>query len=595
MSSFKTSCLPLLFVLFVVCCPIAANTETADALTLAVVQYPSPDPKDALIEQTAEALSLGLADHKLNVVNVHFSDLRQLLIERRIDFFIASPGIYRELIDVGARDLMTVTTSRYRNANRTEASAIVTLSSLPYDSIEAIRGKRIAVKSQKGFFSYYVPMREVLQAGFKLEGFFSNEIVLNVPNYATQALKLLRTGNVDAIFLKHCLLEDYLTRHPEESGLYRLVVSKEAPGECKRSTRLYPSWVFATTKELPADISREVLRILLKLRATASDGSSVYWGNATDYSEVDGLYRELKIGPFSYLRERTIKQLAAEYRPHILIGLLLVVAGFLHYLAVNWLVRKRTAELETALEEQKRLKRRMIRLQQRMEKMQRLGAVSSVVSIFAHEMNQPLASVGFYLDSLKNLLGPKLFASDDALFATSGIEKQVRRCREIIERVRAFLKAEKRPLTEIDFSKLTENAVRDFGVTQLVDVQLQADITPRLHVMGDGLELELVVVNLLKNAAEALREIDHACIDVQLAAVAGKALLQVSDNGRPIESETLKELGESLATTKVSGLGLGLWVVKNIATRHNATVAFKCSASGGVCAQFSISLIETPV
>ena len=591
MPGIRTSCLLLLFVPFFYCSPIAANAETAEALTLAVVQYPSPDPKDALIEQTAEALSLGLADYKLNVINVRFSDLRQLLIGQKIDFFIASPGIYRELIVVGARDLMTVTTSRYRNANQTEASAIITLSSSPYDSIASIRGKRVAVKSQTGFFSYYVPMREVLHAGFETDGFFSDEIAINVPNYAAQALKLLRTGNVDVVFLKHCLLEDHLKRHPEEEGLYRLVVSKEELGECRRSTRLYPSWVFATAKELPADISREVLRILLNLRATASDGSAAYWGNATDYSEVDGLYRDMKIGPFSYLRERTIKQLVTEYQPHILIGFLLVVVGFLHYLSVNWLVRKRTAELEAALVEQKRLKKRMIRLQQRMEKMQRLGAVSSVVSIFAHEMNQPLASVGFYLDSLKNLLGSKVLSSEDAGCAMNGIEKQVRRCREIIERVRSFLKAEKRPFTEIDFSRLTENAVRDFCVTQLVDVQLQTSIEADLHVMGDQLELELVVVNLLKNAAEALRDVDSARIEVRLMQAEGKAILQVSDNGRPVESETLKELGESLSTTKVSGLGLGLWVVKNIATRHNAAVAFTRSASGGVCAQFTISLI----
>lgn len=109
--------------------------------------------------------------------------------------------------------------------------------------------------------------------------------------------------------------------------------------------------------------------------------------------------------------------------------------------------------------------------------------------------------------------------------------------------------------------------------------------------MGDQLELELVVVNLLKNAAEALRDVDSARIEVRLMQAEGKAILQVSDNGRPVESETLKELGESLSTTKVSGLGLGLWVVKNIATRHNAAVAFTRSASGGVCAQFTISLI----
>ena len=99
------------------------------------------------------------------------------------------------------------------------------------------------------------------------------------------------------------------------------------------------------------------------------------------------------------------------------------------------------------------------------------------------------------------------------------------------------------------------------------------------------------MVNLLKNAAEALRDIDHACIDVQLTSEKGKAVLRVNDNGRPIDSEILKELGEALSTTKVSGLGLGLWVVKNIASRHNASVAFERSSAGGVCAQFSISLI----
>lgn len=569
-----------------------STEESAEELTLAVVQYPSPDPKEALIEKTAEALSFGLVNKKLNVINVRFSDLRELLLEKQIDFFIASPGIYRELIDVGARDLMTVATSRYPNANRTEAAAIITLSASPLDSIAAIRGKRAAVKSKTGFFSYYVPMREVLHAGFSPEGFFSNEVVINVQHFAPQALRLLRQGSVDVVFLKHCLLEGYLAEHPEERHDYRIIAPQSAPGECARSTRLYPSWVFATAKEVPADISRRVLGILLDVKATTSDGAVVYWGNATDYSEVDGLYRDLKIGPFSYLREWTIKRFWAAYKLPLLIGLGLAAVLFLHYISVNWLVRKRTAELEAALLEQKRLKKRMIRLTQRMDKMQRLGAVSSVVSIFAHEMNQPLASADFYLDSLKNMLRAAGGETADQAAAIDGIEKQTRRCRAIIERVRSFLKAEKRPLARLDFSDLAACAVRDFGTMQLIDVKLETSITPGLWVAGDRLELELVIVNLLKNAAEALHDAKSPRISVRLGASAGWAKLEVSDNGPPIEEDVLRALGESLSSTKTNGLGLGLWVVKGIAARHGASVSFGRSASGGVCAAFAIRLAE---
>ena len=114
-----------------------------------------------------------------------------------------------------------------------------------------------------------------------------------------------------------------------------------------RSTDLYPTWTMATTGTTDPRLSRLVTRVLLEIAPIGEDG--LYWGVATDYTPVDQLFRDLRIGPYDYLRHWTMERVVREYWPWLLIALMVLVGLLLHGVRVTQLVRVRAAELKDAL------------------------------------------------------------------------------------------------------------------------------------------------------------------------------------------------------------------------------------------------------
>ena len=122
----------------------------------------------------------------------------------------------------------------------------------------------------------------------------------------------LLDGTADVAFLRLCFLEEWLERHPEHQGRFKVINRKDGPGEvCARSTELYPTWTVGTTKVTDPRVSRSVTQALLALKPTGANG--IYWGVATDYSSVDKLFRETRTGPYAYLNTWSLKRFIAEY------------------------------------------------------------------------------------------------------------------------------------------------------------------------------------------------------------------------------------------------------------------------------------------
>ena len=99
-------------------------------------------------------------------------------------------------------------------------------------------------------------------------------------------------------------------------------------------------------------------------------------------------------------------------------------------------------------------------------------------------------------------------------------------------------------------------------------------------VMADRVESELAIVNLMKNALEAVAGEENPRVCVRLQVEAGTAVLAVSDNGPALSMEQLEGLRQPLKSTKAEGLGLGLAIVQAIAERHGGRLDFARAKDG---------------
>lgn len=106
-------------------------------------------------------------------------------------------------------------------------------------------------------------------------------------------------------------------------------------------------------------------------------------------------------------------------------------------------------------------------------------------------------------------------------------------------------------------------------------------VTP-LFIRGDELEIELLVVNLVKNAVESVAKQEDGEVYVKLCGTDSGVLLSIEDNGPVKTIRELTDITEKLASTKENGLGLGLQIVKGIAEHHRAKLDFKVRDQNGV-------------
>ena len=286
-----------------------------------------------------------------------------------------------------------------------------------------------------------------------------------------------------------------------------------AKGEvCQRSTDLYPAWTVATTARTDPRLSRLVTRALLQMPPAGKNG--FYWGVATDYSSVDQLFERLHVGPYRYLDDWTLEKIWEEAKGWVFAILLALALLVSHSLRVGYLVRIRTQALTEALEEQKKLEVAAREAGARIDRLEKMGAVAQLSSIFAHEMRQPLSAISLYLFALKRAIGKVLSGKEEGaedmsqetlttLEKTSPIlEKLFReteRANSIVERVRLYAKADRPPRDAVSIRALVGKAVNDLKLSARFKGEITLQEGDDAILTVDALGLELVFVNLLKN------------------------------------------------------------------------------------------------
>ena len=475
----------------------------------------------------------------------------------------------------GARAAATVASNNYPNPNHNDGSTIVVSAARKsLNKLSDLKGAKLVLSSPQAFTGRQLAEHVLLKAGLNPETLFSSRVYLGDGKRLEGAIPMILSGEADVGFFRLCYLEEWLASHPNAKGQLKVLNrldSAERPEPCMRSTALYPSWTVATTPATDPRVSRLVLRALFEMPPTFEDQ----------------VFHDLRIGPYAYLRDWTVRRLIDEYGTWILLFALLLLGLIFHSVRVSQLVRVRTAHLQEALHEQQRLQNDARAAAERVEHMSRVGAVGQLSTIFAHEMRQPLAAISLYVFGLKRLVQSGSMTPEKIEAIAGKLETQTARADAIVNRVRAYAKSDKPVREAVSLVEAARKALRELTTTGRWHAAVSIAAREDVQCLADPLELELVAMNLIKNALEAVEGLPAGMVNIAVSEHNGKAELTVLNNGPAVSSELVERLNDRAASgssSKKSGLGLGLSIVRSILERLGGRITFTALAGGGLAA-----------
>jgi len=209
----------------------------------------------------------------------------------------------------------------------------------------------------------------------------------------------------------------------------------------------------------------------------------------------------------------------------------------------------------------------------------RLVTMGEMASSVAHELNQPLTAITNYCNGMVSRVLADSIVKDDLVAALQKTARQAERAGLIIRRIRAFVKRSEPQRQPAQARQIIEDAVDLAGIElRRRNVAIHTYVAQRLPVMMvDPILIEQVVLNLLKNAAEAIdsaqlpasrRHIELRVVPRHTPEERGVIEFSVTDMGPGLKEEVIARLYEAFFSTKAEGLGIGLSLCRTIVESH---------------------------
>jgi hypothetical protein len=209
----------------------------------------------------------------------------------------------------------------------------------------------------------------------------------------------------------------------------------------------------------------------------------------------------------------------------------------------------------------------------------RLVTMGEMASSVAHELNQPLTAITNYCNGMVSRVDSDSIDKPDLLAALRKTARQAERAGQIIRRIRAFVKKSEPQRQLAHARQIVEDAVELAGIElRRRNVAIHTYVAQRLPPLEvDPILIEQVLMNLLKNAAEAIdsaqlpaprRNIELRVVPRHTADEGGVIEFSVTDTGPGLKDEVIERLYEAFFSTKAEGLGIGLSLCRSIIESH---------------------------
>lgn len=248
------------------------------------------------------------------------------------------------------------------------------------------------------------------------------------------------------------------------------------------------------------------------------------------------------------------------------------------------------------LTERRQTEQRLQELQAELIHMSRFTALGEMASTLAHELNQPLTAVANYLKGGRRLLEDG--QSNNIPMAREAMERaaeQALRAGQIIRRLREFVARGESERQVENLAKLIEEAsalalvgAKETGVRVSFAFDSRAEF-----VLADRIQVQQVLLNLMRNAVEAMQEMTNRELTVSTKQLDNETVrVDVADTGPGIAPEIADQLFQPFITTKRQGMGVGLSISRTIIELHGGRLWAEPNAGGGTVFRLTLKMIE---
>ena len=319
-------------------------------------------------------------------------------------------------------------------------------------------------------------------------------------------------------------------------------------------------------------------------------------GEVINVSQLEELPYEAAVDRQSYLMHRVKPQVAV---PLLVSG---IVVGGLIFSTVG-AERAKSDELIQQLHllgevfanalSRKQGELEAMRLRQELAHIGRVSALGELTASLAHELNQPLTAILSNAQAAQRLLAVDMVDLEKVREILSDIVADDKRAAAVISGLRGLLKKGEPEFVPLDLNEIVGSVAWLMrSDTIMRNVSMSLDLASNLpNARGDRVQLQQVVLNLVLNGLEAMRE-PHAgtrTLVIRTARdAAGAVRVTVQDSGPGIAPKDLGHIFEPLYTTKREGLGMGLAIVHTIISAHGGTVGAENNRDGGASFRFTL-------
>lgn len=232
------------------------------------------------------------------------------------------------------------------------------------------------------------------------------------------------------------------------------------------------------------------------------------------------------------------------------------------------------------------------------EETQRLVTMGEMASSLAHELNQPLAAISNYAAAAKSLLEAKALRPEAAVDAFGRIDNQAKRAAAIIKRIRSFAKNKHDtqfavvPVETIVTEAMELALIQAKKLGASISVEMEEDLP---SINGDAVMLEQLLLNLLKNAMEALEPESDRNVELSVTheEQSDAIVFTIRDHGPGMSDEVKAMLFDAFFTTKKTGMGIGLNICRTIVENHHGRLLVSDTEGGGTT--FTVRIpVNTP-
>ncbi|WP_420102915.1 sensor histidine kinase [Bosea sp. (in: a-proteobacteria)] len=254
------------------------------------------------------------------------------------------------------------------------------------------------------------------------------------------------------------------------------------------------------------------------------------------------------------------------------------------------------ARLKAEIGERARAQERLADMREELAKANRLATLGQVTAGVAHEINQPLAALRTYAENARTFVGRReREQAESALGKVIGLTERIG---HITDTLRGFARRGGRALEPVSLEEaiagalmILDSALRQAAITPRIDA-----VSPRLQVMARHVELEQVLVNLLRNAVEAIETLPQRpgapLVAIGVVEEPDRVIVTVADRGPGLDEAAVAALFTPFRSSKPRGLGLGLIICQDLVASFGGTLT--AAGRPGEGCSFTITLRRAP-